>query len=218
MRSSSTSGLAKLPPDRETPHLHRDHGFWIRIGRRYVHPYTPIAPGGEREAAARTVAAAMEGDDEDATDDAYADNSTNSDDEASKHYNMQCSVQTTRYTTINAPRNGPATRHSAYPRPSRCFPFWQEVLACYVTNTSPESDAGKIKCQPVLEDYYECLHHKKEAARTLALQAAYRKAEANIKRDDAPSAGEIRRLGVLDAPLEEKNLKPSKWFPHREIN
>ena len=59
---------------------------------------------------------------------------------------------------------------------------------------------------------------KKQAARTLALQAAYRKAEANIKRDDAPSAGEIRRLGVLDAPLEEKNLKPSKWFPHKEIN
>jgi len=33
-----------------------------------------------------------------------------------------------------------------------------------------------------------------------------------------PSAGEIRRLGVLDAPLEEKNLKASKWFPHKEIN
>ena len=57
-----------------------------------------------------------------------------------------------------------------------------------------------------------------QAARTLALQAAYRKAQADIKRDDAPSAGEIRRLGVLDAPLEEKNLKPSKWFPHKEIN
>jgi len=46
--------------------------------------------------------------------------------------------------------------------PSRCFPFWQEVLACYVSNTSPEDDRGKVKCQPVLEDYYECLHHKKE--------------------------------------------------------
>ncbi|EMD60397.1 hypothetical protein COCC4DRAFT_186959 [Bipolaris maydis ATCC 48331] len=102
--------------------------------------------------------------------------------------------------------------------PSRCFPFWQEVLACYTTNTNAEDDSGKAKCAPVLEDYYECLHHKKEAARTLALQAAYRKAEANIKRDDAPSAGEIRRLGVLDAPLEEKNLKPSKWFPHKQIN
>jgi NADH dehydrogenase (ubiquinone) Fe-S protein 5 len=145
--------------------------------------------------------------------------------------------------------------------PGRCFPFWQEVLACYVTNTNAEDNSGASKCQPILEDYYECLHHKKEvrhrfllltfsilsigrhysprhaskldvshkmimrnthaflqAARTLALQAAYRKAEANIKRDDAPSAGEIRRLGVLDAPLEEKNLKPSKWFPHKEIN
>merc|ERR1712063_232292 len=71
--------------------------------------------------------------------------------------------------------------------PSRCFPFWQEVLACYTTNTNAEDDSGKAKCAPVLEDYYECLHHKKEAARTLALQAAYRKAEANIKRDDAPS-------------------------------
>ncbi|KAF2001776.1 hypothetical protein P154DRAFT_463785 [Amniculicola lignicola CBS 123094] len=102
--------------------------------------------------------------------------------------------------------------------PSRCFPFWQEVLACYVTNTSAEDDSGKAKCGPVLEDYYECLHHKKEAARTLALQAAYRKKEASIERDDAPSASQIRRLGVLDASLEEKNLKPSKWFPHKEIN
>jgi hypothetical protein len=166
--------------------------------------------------------------------------------------------------------------------PSRCFPFWQEVLACYVTNTNPEDDSGKTKCQPFLEDYYECLHHKKEVrihlpfpyylllstsypspkpytfvllpppllipplcpppnpvptlslspliifstpqltrpqhARTVALQAAYRKQQANIKRDEAPSAGEIRRMGIVDATLEEKNLKPSKWFPHKEIN
>lgn len=46
--------------------------------------------------------------------------------------------------------------------PSRCFPFWQEVLACYVVNTSSEDDSGKKKCAPILEDYYECLHHKKE--------------------------------------------------------
>jgi len=45
---------------------------------------------------------------------------------------------------------------------SRCFPFWQEVLACYVVNTSSDDDSGKRKCAPVLEDYYECLHHKKE--------------------------------------------------------
>jgi len=46
--------------------------------------------------------------------------------------------------------------------PSRCFPFWQEVLACYVVNTNSEDDSGKKKCVPMLEDYYECLHHKKE--------------------------------------------------------
>jgi hypothetical protein len=45
---------------------------------------------------------------------------------------------------------------------SRCFPFWQEVLACYVVNTNAEDESGKKKCVPVLEDYYECLHHKKE--------------------------------------------------------
>ena len=39
--------------------------------------------------------------------------------------------------------------------PSRCFPFWQEVLACYVVNTNSEDDSGKKKCVPVLEDYYE---------------------------------------------------------------
>lgn len=46
--------------------------------------------------------------------------------------------------------------------PSRCFPFWQEVLACYVVNTSAEDDSGKKKCAAPLEDYYECLHHRKE--------------------------------------------------------
>lgn len=46
---------------------------------------------------------------------------------------------------------------------SRCFPFWQELLACYVVNSAGDGDtSGKVKCLPVLEDYYECLHHKKE--------------------------------------------------------
>lgn len=64
-------------------------------------------------------------------------------------------------TTTNKPSTGP----------SRCFPFWQEVLACYVTNTNSEDDSGKVKCQPVLEDYYECLHHKKEVRFISALDA-----------------------------------------------
>ena len=50
------------------------------------------------------------------------------------------------------------------PGPSRCFPFWQDVLACYVVNTSTDDISGAKKCVPVLEDYYECLHHKKEVS------------------------------------------------------
>jgi len=31
-----------------------------------------------------------------------------------------------------------------------------------MVNTSSEDVSGQAKCVPVLEDYYECLHHKKE--------------------------------------------------------
>ncbi|TKA66718.1 hypothetical protein B0A49_04768 [Cryomyces minteri] len=94
--------------------------------------------------------------------------------------------------------------------PSRCFPFWQEVLACYVVNTTNEDASGKKKCAPVLEDYYECLHHKKEAAKVRALQHAYRKAQSSQPRDDAPSAGQIRSLGLLDAGDEAKDMREPK--------
>lgn len=49
--------------------------------------------------------------------------------------------------------------------PSRCFPFWQELLACYVVNTDTAEGEGKSKCGPALEDYYECMHHKKEVSK-----------------------------------------------------
>ncbi|KAI9817631.1 MAG: hypothetical protein M1832_004635 [Thelocarpon impressellum] len=93
---------------------------------------------------------------------------------------------------------------------SRCFPFWQELLACYVVNTTTDDDSGKSKCQPALEDYYECLHHKKEAARTIALQHAYRKAEAAHPRENASKPGSIRRLGLLDAEEDTKSVLDSK--------
>ena len=57
------------------------------------------------------------------------------------------------------------------PGPSRCFPFWQELLACYVMNTDSEDTSGGQKCLPMLEDYYECLHHRKEV-RPFALPAS----------------------------------------------
>jgi NADH dehydrogenase (ubiquinone) Fe-S protein 5 len=43
-----------------------------------------------------------------------------------------------------------------------------------------------------------------QANKIIALQAAYRKREAATPRDNAPSAGEIRSLGLLDASKAEK--------------
>ncbi|KAL1584990.1 hypothetical protein WHR41_06221 [Cladosporium halotolerans] len=103
--------------------------------------------------------------------------------------------------------------------PSRCFPFWQDVLACYVVNTTTEDDSGKKKCGGPLEDYYECLHHRKEAAKISALQAAYRRKEAETPRDEnAPTAGQIRTLGLLDRTDEEVNIFPAKFIPKVEHN
>lgn len=126
--------------------------------------------------------------------------------------------------------------------PSRCFPFWQEVLACYVVNTTTEDDSGKKICKPVLEDYYECLHHRKEvsrqfphaaqqrrngwsemvanlclshpqAAKIRALQTAYRKREAETPRDAAPTAGEIRSLGLLERKDADVDVKHGSLLP-----
>ncbi|KAG6299260.1 hypothetical protein E4U09_008300 [Claviceps aff. purpurea] len=79
----------------------------------------------------------------------------------------------------------------------RCFPFWQEVLACYVVNASPDDPSGAKKCAPAAEDYYECLHHRKEFARAVAIRTALSRAEGATPRDDAPSAKQVRNLGLL---------------------
>ncbi|WYZ46492.1 hypothetical protein EsH8_IX_000717 [Colletotrichum jinshuiense] len=102
-----------------------------------------------------------------------------------------------------------ASGYGLHGGPSRCFPFWQELLGCYVVNTAGEDHSGKKKCGLALEDYYECLHHKKEAARTRALQAAYRKAESASARDSAPSAGQIRNLGLLGKEDDTKTVTGS---------
>jgi len=43
-----------------------------------------------------------------------------------------------------------------------------------------------------------------QATRVRALQTAYRKAEAANPRDDAPKAGAIRNLGLLDKEEDTK--------------
>ncbi|MCJ1347090.1 hypothetical protein MMC31_005311 [Peltigera leucophlebia] len=90
--------------------------------------------------------------------------------------------------------------------PSRCFPFWQELLACYVVNTNTEDSSGGKKCLPVMEDYYECLHHRKELARTKSLQIAYRKKELEFPRENTARTGSIRNLGLLDKEEDSKAI------------
>ena len=95
--------------------------------------------------------------------------------------------------TLN-PQNKPHT--NSYPTgPSRCFPFWQEVLACYVTNTSAEDDSGKAKCVPVLEDYYECLHHKKEVGLAQVFSSSLSFPSRHARRSDGSSDLEFKDEG-----------------------
>ncbi|KJZ75653.1 hypothetical protein HIM_04810 [Hirsutella minnesotensis 3608] len=90
--------------------------------------------------------------------------------------------------------------------PGRCFPFWQDVLACYVVNTNSTDDSGKKKCALPLEDYYECLHHKKEHARAMVLHTAFNRSKAFTPRDDGPSATQIRNLGLLGKEEDSKKV------------
>ncbi|KAG4266971.1 hypothetical protein FPRO04_04583 [Fusarium proliferatum] len=100
----------------------------------------------------------------------------------------------------------------------RCFPFWQEVMGCYVVNTTAADDSGKKKCGLVLEDYYECLHHKKEHARALAMQAAYARSESATARDDAPSVKQIRSLGLIDKEEDTKKAVPQDLLSSSSVN
>lgn len=54
-----------------------------------------------------------------------------------------------------------------------------------------------------------------QAAKITALQAAYRRKEAETPRDAAGTrtAGEIRSLGLLDRKDEEVNISPGKVLP-----
>lgn len=108
-----------------------------------------------------------------------------------------------------------------------------------MVNTSTDDVSGAKKCVPVLEDYYECLHHKKEvsldspallslgqseclelpidanrivsqAARTRALQHAYRRAMTQHPRENEPRVGTIRNLGLLDHEEDTKSVLESK--------
>merc|ERR1712169_129179 len=41
------------------------------------------------------------------------------------------------------PQNTMSSGYGQYGGVGRCFPFWQDVLACYVVNTSAEDDSER---------------------------------------------------------------------------
>ncbi|KAL6240503.1 hypothetical protein RBB50_012615 [Rhinocladiella similis] len=92
---------------------------------------------------------------------------------------------------------------------SRCFPFWQEYMSCYVINQNDPEARKQGVCAPRLEDYYECLHHKKEYARAMAIQIALRKAQAASPRENAPKVGQIQSLGLIGKEDETKAILQS---------
>jgi NADH dehydrogenase (ubiquinone) Fe-S protein 5 len=111
-------------------------------------------------------------------------------------------------------------------------------MACYVVNTTGDDNKGAEKCMIPLADYLECLHHRREVCggavhmcpgsladaqssqgeRVQLIQAAYRKWEAENADFVAKNAKDVRSLGVIEATMEEKNLRVPKWLPHVKRN
>ncbi|KAI9594692.1 hypothetical protein BDF19DRAFT_444552 [Syncephalis fuscata] len=89
----------------------------------------------------------------------------------------------------------------------RCFTMWQEFRKCYAQAECPED------CEPQLDDYNECLTHKKETERAQLIQAErhrQRQAAINEKVEAATHASQtdptnfMARLKVLEEELKRK--------------
>mmetsp|Transcript_11869 Transcript_11869/g.15531 ORF Transcript_11869/g.15531 Transcript_11869/m.15531 type:complete len:80 (-) Transcript_11869:178-417(-) len=59
----------------------------------------------------------------------------------------------------------------------RCYPFWTAFTECL------EKAETRTACLDFRDDYLECLHHKKEGARMVAIEAEI------IRQKNAPSDG-----------------------------
>ena len=64
----------------------------------------------------------------------------------------------------------PSPPRGAPDGPEQCFPYWQDLLSCYILNTTGDSAAdARWRCSPQKGDYVECLHRGKEVCSPLAL-------------------------------------------------
>eukprot|EP00558_Chaetoceros_sp_UNC1202_P003673 CAMPEP_0197235130 /NCGR_PEP_ID=MMETSP1429-20130617/2636_1 /TAXON_ID=49237 /ORGANISM="Chaetoceros sp., Strain UNC1202" /LENGTH=78 /DNA_ID=CAMNT_0042693651 /DNA_START=51 /DNA_END=287 /DNA_ORIENTATION=+ len=61
----------------------------------------------------------------------------------------------------------------------RCYPFFAEFKECLMNDET--SEKGEV-CMPHREDYFECLHHRKE-------HAMIRKIKEQVKINEKEAAG-----------------------------
>jgi len=60
--------------------------------------------------------------------------------------------------------------------PSRCYHFWMDFQECMHENFEKPTT-----CQALVEDYLECLHHRKYYEKQLAIAAEKKKQEEAAK-------------------------------------
>mgnify|MGYP004716844799 CR=1 FL=1 len=71
----------------------------------------------------------------------------------------------------------------------RCFGEFQRYIECF-TNANTERP---LHCAPHAEDYFECLHHKKEKTRIAAIKLQYLK---NLANEGKPATSTLNTVAV----------------------
>ncbi|KAL9710189.1 hypothetical protein Ac2012v2_006485 [Leucoagaricus gongylophorus] len=85
----------------------------------------------------------------------------------------------------------------------RCFPHWQDFQKCYAGTDDPKS------CITQYFDYFECLHHRKEQARTKQVEQEYLRQIDPIAKEDHKAADVLANggsvgLGVVQQAQENQ--------------
>ncbi|KAG8917567.1 hypothetical protein FRC02_003033, partial [Tulasnella sp. 418] len=89
---------------------------------------------------------------------------------------------------------------------ARCFAFWQEFSKCYASADTPS------QCTSQVEDYIECLHHRKEIARAFEIKEQHMKNVAHQNKESRKvaqvlSEGVITNVGLISKREDEGSTK-----------
>uniref|UniRef100_A0A060T5K3 NADH dehydrogenase [ubiquinone] iron-sulfur protein 5 n=1 Tax=Blastobotrys adeninivorans TaxID=409370 RepID=A0A060T5K3_BLAAD len=79
---------------------------------------------------------------------------------------------------------------------ARCFPEWQSFVECYTSKRTTDTK----QCKPMAEDYEECLHHRKEKARALQINAELNRQKSEDKSFDIATTKKftVEQLGLVN--------------------